>query len=57
MYRCDIDYNDFIYNCAEQVMMAKKAALFDDTATELRIRAVSDPAIQKALGRTVAGFD
>ena len=56
-YRCDINYDGFIYNCAEQVMMAKKAALFGDTATELRIRAVSDPAVQKALGRTVTGFD
>ena len=37
--------------------MAKKAALFGDTATELRIRVITDPAVRKALGRTVASFD
>ena len=38
-------------------MTAKKAALFGDTATGLRIRTITDPAVPKALGRTVAGFD
>ena len=49
-YRCDIDYNGFTYNCAEQIMMAKKAALFGNTATELRIRTITEPTVQKALG-------
>ena len=38
-------------------MVARKAALFGDTATELRIRTIADPADQKSLGRTVSGFD
>ena len=38
------------------MMMAQKAALFGDTATELRIRTTPDPADQ-SLGRTVSGFD
>ena len=54
---CDIEYEGITYNCAEQMMMAQKAALFGDTATELRIRTTPDPADQKSLGRTVSGFD
>ena len=38
-------------------MMAQKAALFGDTATELRIGTTPDPAVQTSLGRTVSGFD
>ena len=37
--------------------MTQKAALFGDTTTEHRIKAIRDPADQKALGRTVSGFD
>ena len=37
-------------------MMAKKVALFGDTINELRIRTTPDPAVQKALGRTVTCF-
>lgn len=45
------------YNCAEQYMMAEKARLFDDVEMELAIMATTDPAEQKALGRSVRGFD
>ena len=38
-------------------MMVQKAALFGDTATELRIRTTPDSADQKSLGLTVSGFD
>ena len=45
------------FNCAEQFMMAGKAALFgDDTAFDA-IMASKVPAEQKRLGRKVAGFD
>ena len=33
-YLCDIEYESVTYNCAEQMMMAQKAALFGDTAAE-----------------------
>ena len=52
----DIEYKGVTHNCAEQ-MMAQNAALFGDTATELRIRTTPDPAVQNSLGRTVSGFD
>lgn len=52
------------FNCAEQYMMAAKAALFGDTAMVERIMAVEQqrdwreaPKAHKALGRLVSGFD
>jgi len=44
------------YNCVEQYMMAEKARLFGDHSTLKRIMSSSDPATQKRLGRSVAGF-
>lgn len=46
-----------VYNCCEQFMMAQKARLFGDTATEAEIMAAGTPKEQKALGRKVANFD
>jgi ribA/ribD-fused uncharacterized protein len=45
------------YNCAEQYMMACKAALFEDEASLEEIMDAEDPGVQKALGRQVVGFD
>ena len=52
------------FNCAEQYMMAAKAALFGDAETLDRIMAVAQqrdwreaPKAHKALGRLVRGFD
>ena len=54
------------YNCAEQYMMARKAALFQDQETHDRImkvqpvrgrRFIEVPKEQKALGREVKNFD
>ena len=56
-YLCDIEYEGVTYNCAEQMMMAQKPALFGDTATELCSRTTPDPVEQKALGRIVSSFD
>lgn len=45
------------WNCSEQTMMWFKAFLFGDMETADKIRKTSDPREQKALGRTVKGFD
>ncbi|HVZ40484.1 MAG TPA: NADAR family protein [Candidatus Kapabacteria bacterium] len=44
------------YNCAEQYMMHRKALLFGDRETAVRIMAAGEPREQKALGRLVRGF-
>ena len=45
------------YNCTEQYMMAKKAELFGDTDAKTKIMASTNPKEQKAIGRTVKGFN
>ncbi len=45
------------FNCAEQYMMASKAALFADWDTLDLIMQTDNPSEQKALGRKVRGFD
>ena len=45
------------YNCAEQYMMAKKALLFNDFDAYREIMLEEEPATQKAIGKTVRGFD
>lgn len=45
------------FNCAEQYMMFSKARLFGDKAAMEAIMRTFDPSEQKALGRTVKGFD
>jgi len=45
------------YNCAEQYMMAKKALLFNDFDSLREIMLEKSPAIQKALGKKVKGFN
>jgi ribA/ribD-fused uncharacterized protein len=45
------------YRCAEQFMMAEKAALFGDMTTRKRILTTGSPRAQKALGRQVSPFD
>lgn len=48
----------YTFNCAEQYMMAAKAIMFDDFGALLKIlNPKSTPREQKALGRTVTGFD
>jgi len=46
-----------LYNTAEQYMMAKKALLFSDFEALAKIMKSTDPSEQKALGKTVKGFD
>ena len=45
------------YNCSEQYLMAGKARLFGDTASENRIMSAVEPSDQKRYGRQVQGFD
>lgn len=45
------------YNCVEQYMMAEKARLFGDKATEAAIMGSSNPSEQKYMGRRVRGYD
>lgn len=45
------------FNCVEQFMMFCKAKLFGDELTAEKILAVAHPRDQKALGRSVAGYD
>lgn len=56
-YPSDFEIDGIEYNTAEQYMMAKKALLFKDFETHGRIMQEKNPAAQKALGRTVKGFD
>lgn len=55
-YRCKIQDNDIIFNCAEQAMMYRKAELFNDTEMMARILKADSPKEQKALGRKVKKF-
>lgn len=50
------ELDEIRYNCVEQYMMAEKARLFGDNTILGQILSSSDPATQKRLGRSVAGF-
>jgi ribA/ribD-fused uncharacterized protein len=45
------------YNCCEQYMMAKKALVFNDFDACREIMLEKQPALQKAIGRKVRGFN
>lgn len=45
------------FNCVEQYMMAAKAWRFGDSIALSQVMGTSDPKKQKAIGRTVKGFD
>lgn len=50
-------YNDKVFNCCEQFMMAAKAGLFNDETTRNLIMNTKSPREQKKLGRIVKNFD
>ncbi len=56
-HRCRFAVDGVPYGCAEQYMMAEKAALFGDIEAHGRILAATNPREQKRLGRLVRGFD
>ncbi len=45
------------YQCAEQYMMAEKARLFEDTATEALVMESTDPGQMQRLGKQVRPFE
>lgn len=45
------------YNCCEQYMMAKKSLMFNDFDAYREIMLEKNPALQKAIGRKVRGFN
>lgn len=51
------EFHDIRANCAEQLMMAHKAILFDDMDAMREIIATNNPREQKAIGRRVKNFD
>lgn len=55
-YPSQFEVEGIKYSCTEQYMMAKKAELFGDEESRLKIMASSDPRMQKRIGRTVEGF-
>lgn len=58
-YACDVYDTDkkINYNCAEQAMMAYKAATFDDEFVFDMIMRSDNPRIQKAWGRKIKNYD
>ena len=56
-YPASFEIEGVLYLCAEQYMMAQKAALFGDWASFEQIMNTGDPARIKKLGRGVRRFD
>ena len=55
-YPSDFMIDGIRYNCAEQYMMAEKAAVFGDKAIWYEIMACDNPEVIKKLGRRVGNF-
>ncbi|MEZ5039963.1 MAG: NADAR family protein [Saprospiraceae bacterium] len=51
-----VDVDGVVYNCCEQFMMYKKAALFKDVDTARKILEEREPSNQQKLGREINGF-
>ena len=51
------EYHGVTFGCVEQFMMYSKANLFGDDAAAAKILATDSPKKQKALGRSVVGYD
>ncbi|MDU4254539.1 NADAR family protein [Pseudomonas sp.] len=56
-YISEFEVRGVRFNCVEQFMMFCKAKLFGDELTAEKIMAAPHPREQKALGRSVAGYD
>lgn len=56
-YKSDFVVDNIRFNCGEQYMMHAKAVIFDDRESAVKILQETDPRSQKALGRSVKGFD
>lgn len=60
--KCDFvwispDNHNYMFNCAEQAMMYRKALLFKDEEAAERVLSCKDPRDQKAIGRTIRGYN
>ena len=56
-YSSPFTIGDLTYNCAEQWMMYQKACVFGDLETAVKVLESTSPKEQKALGRSVSGFN
>jgi ribA/ribD-fused uncharacterized protein len=56
-HKCHFIVDDVKYTSSEQFMMHQKAVLFQDSTVAKLIMKTTDPKKQKALGKTVKGFD
>ena len=56
-YPCEFEAPSGTFTCAEQYMMYHKALVFDDADAAAEIMKAKNPKKQKALGRTIRGFD
>lgn len=56
-YPCSFTIDGFVYNCAEQYMMAEKCRIIGDEETRKLILAEDDPEKIKELGREAKGFN
>lgn len=56
-YKSDFTSEGIRFTSTEQYMMYKKAKLFGDESAAIKILSIDNPKEQKAIGRTVKGFD
>lgn len=56
-YPCKFMEDGIEYNCSEQYFMAKKSLFFNDKKAFEKILEAKEPREQKAIGRTIEGFD
>jgi ribA/ribD-fused uncharacterized protein len=56
-FKSEFAIDGVTYNCCEQFMMAEKARVFGDEEAEAAILRSANPGKQKAIGRSVRGFD
>ena len=56
-FKSEFEIDGVRYNCCEQFMMVEKARVFGDEEAEAAILRSANPGKQKAIGRSVRGFD
>lgn len=56
-YKIRWNLNDHRFTSVEQYMMASKAIMFNDATALFNILTTDNPKVQKAIGRSVKGFD
>jgi len=56
-HKGEFEFEGVVFNCAEQAMMYHKAKLFGDESAMRKIMFFKNPKDQKAVGRSVFGYD